>query len=164
MEPKVVNREVKTITTLKYDDGNTKTTEDFKAYSKDIDLPVFLYGKVKYKDKDGKIDEDKSSYFRETLCIGDDESSQEESDLESVSESEFSESEEGESDPKDLTFTKCRFNEFNLKRIVNDTKKLLPNSETIISIELINYYSNWVNILESLITTLRDVLVHNKPR
>ena len=68
MEPKVVNREVKTITTLKYDDGSTKTTEDFKAYSNDIDLPVFLYGKVKYKDKDGKIDEDKSSYFRETLA------------------------------------------------------------------------------------------------
>ena len=33
MEPKIVNREVKTITTLKYDDGSTKTTEDFKAYS-----------------------------------------------------------------------------------------------------------------------------------
>ena len=78
MEPKVVNREVKTITTLKYDDGSTKTTEDFKAYSSDIDLPVFLYS---------KIDEDKSSYFRETLCTGDDESSQEESDLESISES-----------------------------------------------------------------------------
>ena len=99
MEPKVVNREVKTITTLKYDDGSTKTTEDFKAYSNDIDLPVFLYGKVEYKDKDGKIDEDKSSYLRETLCIGDDESSQEESDLESVSESET------ESESKD---TECQ--------------------------------------------------------
>ena len=96
---KVVNREVKTITTLKYDDGSTKTTEDFKAYSNDIDLPVFLYGKVEYKDKDGKIDEDKSSYFRETLCIGDDESSQEESDLESVSESET----ESESETKTET-------------------------------------------------------------
>ena len=101
MEPKVVNREVKTITTLKYDDGSTKTTEDLKAYSNDIDLPVFLYGKVEYKDKDGKIDEDKSSYFRETLCIGDDESSQEESDLESVSESET----ESESESKD---TECQ--------------------------------------------------------
>ena len=101
MEPKVVNREVKTITTLKYDDGSTKTTEDFKAYSNDIDLPVFLYGKVEYKDKDGKIDEDKSSYFRETLCIGDDESSQEESDLESVSESES----DSESESKD---TECQ--------------------------------------------------------
>ena len=98
MEPKVVNREVKTITTLKYDDGSTKTTEDFKAYIDDTDLPVFLYGKVEYKDKDGKIDEDKSSYFRETLCIGDD--SQEESDLESVSESET----EFESESKD---TQC---------------------------------------------------------
>ena len=37
MEPKVVKREVKTITTLKYDDGSTKTTEDFKAYSNVID-------------------------------------------------------------------------------------------------------------------------------
>ena len=101
MEPKVVNREVKTITTLKYDDGSTKTTEDFKAYSNDIDLPVFLFGKVEYKDKDGKIDEDKSSYFRETLCIGDDESSQEESDLESVSESESN----SESESKD---TECQ--------------------------------------------------------
>ena len=101
MEPKVVNREVKMITTLKYDDGSTKTTEDFKAYSNDIDLPVFLYGKVEYKDKDGKIDEDKSSYFRETLCIGDDESSQEESDLESVSESEA----DSESESKD---TECQ--------------------------------------------------------
>ena len=101
MEPKVVNREVKTITTIKYDDGSTKTTEDFKAYSNDIDLPVFLYGKVEYKDKDGKIDEDKSSYFRETLCIGDDESSQEESDLESVSESES----DFESESKD---TECQ--------------------------------------------------------
>ena len=98
MEPKIVNREVKTITTLKYDDGSTKTTEDFKAYSDDIDLPVFLYGKVEYKDKDGKIDEDKSSYFRETLCICDDESSQEEctkSEFESESESE-SESEDSQ--------------------------------------------------------------------
>ena len=114
MEPKVVNREVKTITTLKYDDGSTKTTEDFKAYSNDIDLPVFLYGKVEYKDKDGKIDEDKSSYFRETLCIGDDESSQEESDLESVSESETeSESEtktETESESKD---TECQTTPWN---------------------------------------------------
>ena len=49
---------------------------------------MFLYGKVEYKDKDGKIDEDKSSYFRETLCVNDDETSEEESDLESVSESE----------------------------------------------------------------------------
>ena len=97
MEPKVVNREVKTITTLKYDDGSTKTTEDFKAYSNNIDLPVFLYCKVEYKDKDGKIDEDKSSYFRETLCIGDDESSQE-SDLESVSDSET----ESESETKSM--------------------------------------------------------------
>ena len=101
MEPKVVNPEVKTITTLKYDDGSTKTTEDFKAYSNDIDLPVFLYGKVEYKDKDGKIDEDKSSYFRETLCIGDDESSQEESDLESVSESETESESDSESESKD---------------------------------------------------------------
>ena len=88
MEPKIVNREVQTITTLKYDDGSTKTTEDFKAYSDDIDLPVFLYGKVEYKDKDGKIDEDKSFFFRETLCVNDDATSEEESDLESVSESE----------------------------------------------------------------------------
>ena len=98
MEPKVVNREVKTITTLKYDDGSTKTTEDFKAYSNDIDLPVFLYGEVEYKDKDGKIDENKSSYFRETLCIGDDESSEEEPDLESVSESETETETETESE------------------------------------------------------------------
>ena len=97
MEPKVVNREVKTITTLKYDDGSTKTTEDFKAYSDDIELPVFLYCKVEYKDKYGKIDVNKSTYFRETLCICDDEDSQEESDLESVSESET----ETESESKD---------------------------------------------------------------
>ena len=37
MEPKIVNREVKTITTVKYDDGSTKTTEDFKAYIDDTD-------------------------------------------------------------------------------------------------------------------------------
>ena len=97
MEPKIVNREVKTITTLKYDDGSTKTTEDFKAYSDDIDLPVFLYCKVEYKDKDGKIDEDKSTYFRETLCVNDDETSEEESDLESVSESETETETESES-------------------------------------------------------------------
>ena len=107
MEPKVVKREVKTITTLKYDDGSTKTTEDFKAYSNVIDLPGFLYGKVEYKDKDGKIDEDKSSYFRETLCIGDDESSQEESDLESVSETETEtgSASDSESESKD---TQCQ--------------------------------------------------------
>ena len=56
-----------------------------------------------------RIDEDKSSYFRETLCIGDDESSQEESDLESVSETE-TETETGsesdsESESKD---TQCQ--------------------------------------------------------
>ena len=74
---------------------------------------MFLYGKVEYKDKDGKIDEDKSSCFIETLCIGDDESSQEESDLESVSETETktetgseSESEsDSESESKD---TQCQ--------------------------------------------------------
>ena len=104
MESKIVNREVKTITTLKYDDGSTKTTEDFKAYSDDIDLPVFLYCKVEYKDKDGKIDEDKSSYFRETLCIGDDESSQEEcteSESESETETESETESEYESESKD---------------------------------------------------------------
>ena len=159
MEPKVVNRKVKTITTLKYGDGSTKTIEDFNAYEKGIKLPIFSCGSTTYKDENGIIDEDRSNSYHETLCsLGNSDSENE------IYESEFSESEEGESDPKDLTLTKCRFNEFNLKRIVNDTKKLLPNSETIISIELINYYSNWVNILESLITTLRDVLVHNKPK
>ena len=58
---------------------------------------MFLYGKVEYKDKDGKIDEDKSSYFRETLCIGDDESSQEESESETETESES----DSESESKD---------------------------------------------------------------
>ena len=72
MEPKVVNREVKTITTLKYDDGSTKNTEYFKAYSNEIDepeMPVFVYHKVDHIDKNGNFDEEKSSFYRETLCI-----------------------------------------------------------------------------------------------
>ena len=105
MEPKIKNREEKISTTIKfYDgstktteefikfyDGSTKTTEEFKAYVDNIDLPVFLYTKVEYRDSNGKIDEDKSFFFRETLCIDDgetSETSEEDSDLESVSESE----------------------------------------------------------------------------
>ena len=97
METKVVNREVKTLTTVKYDNGDVKTTEDFKAYIDDTDLPVFLYTKVEVKDRNGTIDKDKSFFFRETLCVNDDETSEEESDLESVSESET----ETESESKD---------------------------------------------------------------
>ena len=58
------------------------------GFPKYKELPVFLYCNTEYKNKDGIIDKDKSNYFRETLCIGNDETSEEESDLESVSESE----------------------------------------------------------------------------
>ena len=91
MEPKIINREVKILTTIKHNDGSTKTTEDFKAYLDNIDTPVFLYTKVEYRDHNGKIDKDKSFFFRETLCINDDETSQEEY-TESESESESKDS------------------------------------------------------------------------
>ena len=95
MESKIKNREEKISTTIKFYDGSTKTTEEFKAYVDNIDLPVFLYTKVEYRDSNGKIDEDKSFFFRETACgLNDDETSQEEhtdSEFESESESESDE-------------------------------------------------------------------------
>ena len=99
MEPKIVNREVKTITTLKYDDGSTKTTEDFKAYSGDIELPIYVSGKVEYKDKDGNIDEDKSNEFREILCMSCDDD--EEFDELKFEEENFNFDTESESESKD---------------------------------------------------------------
>jgi len=89
MEPKIINREVKISTAIKYNDGSTKTTEDFEAYFDNIDIPAFVYMKVEYRDPNGKIDKDKSFFAREIPCgFNDDETSQEEhTDTESDSES-----------------------------------------------------------------------------
>ena len=91
MEPKIINQEVETLTTIRYDDGSTKITKDIKTYINEIDLPAFVYTKVEYRDTNGKIDEDKSFSFRETLCINDNETSQEKY-TESESESESKDS------------------------------------------------------------------------
>ena len=90
MKSKIINHEVKITTTVKYDDGRTETTEDFKAYFDNMKTPAFEYKKVEFRDPDGKINEDRSFFYRRTPSgLTDDETSHEEyTDTESDSDSE----------------------------------------------------------------------------
>ena len=76
MNPKMLYQEIETLTTIWYDNGTSKITR-VKKYIEEtnIDLPASVYTKVEYRDADGKIDNDKSFSFRETLCINYDETS-----------------------------------------------------------------------------------------
>ena len=72
MNPKIINREVKTITTfrsnetIKYDDGSTKKTAEFKDYLDNEETPFLVYKKVEYIDPNGEIDKNKSFFYKKT--------------------------------------------------------------------------------------------------
>ena len=96
-EKNIQTYEVKKVETFNYSDGSKKTIENFQVFGDNMNLPDFVYKQVDYWDENGIYDKDKSFGFRETACIVNDETSQEDnvsfSDSGSESESESKDTE-----------------------------------------------------------------------
>ena len=85
---KIINREVKMLTTIDYNNGCSKTIQRMKVYTDSSSTPVLRYKIVDFRFADGTMDETRS--YDNKMIIDDsetDEDSFDETDTESNSES-----------------------------------------------------------------------------